>query len=282
MKRYRYSFKLCIPYTKFSIEIHTDDSVFFSVLWKMYEPYVFILNKRFLTKTVVCINFNSEYIILLRNGVKNEIPLEKFNAVGQVGSLIRWILEIELPWNLFHGAAVCIQRKTIVFLGASGTGKTTLTAYLTKTFKDIIYLSEDMLLINGEQCSICPYPRSLHLRVGGKQILEDYQVETSNLEKIVYGNYERYLLKQPTLSQDIFSVDCFIKLERKHDRNKSFIEKVKEGRFEMLLSNSFLPTNIKNNIISSLRLSNSLPMYIIQYYNIESIEKILYSLIREL
>lgn len=69
-----------------------------------------------------------------------------------------------------HGAAVEYHGKAIVFLGATTTGKTTLTAYLTQN--GFGYLTDDCVLIDRSDLTVHPVTTPIHLREGGLRVLE--------------------------------------------------------------------------------------------------------------
>ena len=71
-----------------------------------------------------------------------------------------------------HGAAVEYRDKCFLLLAPTGSGKTTLTAYLTSN--GFGYLTDDCILINRSDLTIFPFTTPLHIRNGGLQVLEQY------------------------------------------------------------------------------------------------------------
>lgn len=79
-----------------------------------------------------------------------------------------------------HGAAVECRDKCFLLLASTGSGKTTLTAYLTN--KGFGYLTDDCILLSRVNLTVFPFTTPLHIRDGGLQVLEQYDSIPSRLE----------------------------------------------------------------------------------------------------
>lgn len=79
-----------------------------------------------------------------------------------------------------HGAAVEHKGKAYLFLAATTSGKTTLTAYLTQL--GFGYLTDDCILLEKSPLRVHPYPTPLHLRKGGVEVLKHLQVALPGLD----------------------------------------------------------------------------------------------------
>lgn len=65
---------------------------------------------------------------------------------------------------LLHGAAVAVDGTATVVPGASGAGKTTLTAALVAAGAD--YLTDEVVVLDGEARRVRPYPKPLTVKPG--------------------------------------------------------------------------------------------------------------------
>ena len=90
-----------------------------------------------------------------------------------------------------HSGAVEANGKAQLFLASTGTGKTTLTAYLTQ--KGYPYINDDSILIDMDTLSVVPEATPIHLRPQSLPVLEKYgcsvngtEVKVENIRRIVY------------------------------------------------------------------------------------------------
>lgn len=85
-----------------------------------------------------------------------------------------------------HGGAVAIDGRVQILLASTGTGKTTLTAYLTQ--KGYPYLNDDCVLIDMDTLCAVPNCTPLHLRPESLSVLQQYgchlDCKEMNVEKI--------------------------------------------------------------------------------------------------
>lgn len=89
------------------------------------------------------------------------------------------------------GAAVAYNSQAYIFLSATTKGKSTLTSFLTS--EGLAYITDDCVLIEEKTLKVVPFNTPIHLRAGGKGILErrgflfDGQcVFTSEMDRYVY------------------------------------------------------------------------------------------------
>jgi len=173
-------------------------------------------------------------------------------------------------WNLLHGAALVVNGKTVLFLGKSETGKTTLTAYLALMMRQA-YISEDILIINYEKNELTPFPRDLHLRHGTPQLLKDsynFIVPNIRLEKL--GEYERLTCRAENVMRNACRIDCFILLERNKPKDYCTFELIEKDKADIFLNSCYLPRNIVDNFKSSILLSEKNPIYLARYGDLSS------------
>ena len=70
-----------------------------------------------------------------------------------------------------HGAAVSYNSQAYIFLSSTAGGKSTLASYLT--LNGFGYITDDCVLIDEETLKIVPSSTPIHLRAGGKKLLEN-------------------------------------------------------------------------------------------------------------
>ena len=71
---------------------------------------------------------------------------------------------------LLHAAAVCVGPRTVLFPGASGAGKSSLTAWLTARGFD--YLTDEMVFIPEGTLTVAPFVRPLSLKASARQTID--------------------------------------------------------------------------------------------------------------
>ena len=79
-----------------------------------------------------------------------------------------------------HGAAVEKNGECHIFLASTGSGKTTLTSYLTSC--GFGYLTDDCILLDRDNFTVHPCPAPIQLRDGGAEVLKRYGAFPDNTE----------------------------------------------------------------------------------------------------
>lgn len=118
-------------------------------------------------------------------------------AIGQIAArLIDLLLSLEhrgKPMLAFcHAAAVSRAGRSLLMPGSSGTGKSTLTAFLVAN--GFAYLGDDLVAIGSEGMALLPLPTSLSIKAGSWPILESLYPVLPDLATLHrYGRSIRYL-----------------------------------------------------------------------------------------
>ena len=89
-----------------------------------------------------------------------------------------------------HGAAVAWKGRAVALLAATGSGKTTLTSYLTANGYG--YLTDDCVLIDRETLVVYPSVTPLHLREGGVEVLRACRALPEKLTPLDEPAFRRY------------------------------------------------------------------------------------------
>ncbi len=108
---------------------------------------------------------------------ENGYTVKYKNEVYNVSSAIQAIIELigkgrkydECVYAM-HGAAIEKDGQAYLFLAPTGTGKTTITAYLTSM--GFGYITDDCILVNKDNLSISPCSTPIQMREGGLNVLK--------------------------------------------------------------------------------------------------------------
>src|SRR5262249_37136280 len=125
-----------------------------------------------------------------------EAAFDAGSLAGLIGCAHELILNWEHPETeflaYFHAAAVSRGELSILLPGVSGTGKSTLAAYLVA--KGFDYLGDDCIALARSNRSLRPLPTCLSLKTGSWPILTPLYPELPSLPVInCHGRYSRYV-----------------------------------------------------------------------------------------
>lgn len=269
--------KIYIPYTREMISIMSDSEEFLNIIISLYRPFVQERYEAGTNSISISVLFSDEIIKIEVGETRSYYELSRRYFLGQVISIITKCITTSQGWNIYHGAAVELNNKVFMFLGDSGAGKTTLTAYLT-LLGNGKYISEDMLIVDCLRKQIVPCNNELHMRRGGMELLWDkYGKDIFSSKFVKCEEYERYFVTPPSVIKEIKTIDAVFCLDRKDNRSLSKYEKITNGIFERLLGACFLPNNTIENVKGSLALTNLIDMYSLSYYDFEDVYQLLCS-----
>ncbi|MBO5110549.1 MAG: hypothetical protein J6D21_07525 [Clostridia bacterium] len=133
-------------------------------------------------------NVNTDlFFSIIREGEKYRFlfPGEETLTAAPLYELDRYLFEhLAFDPQVFalHGAAVEWRGECYIFLAATTSGKTTLTAYLTEC--GFGYLTDDCVLLDRESFCVYPDAEPIHLRQGGLEVLARYESVPDGLQAI--------------------------------------------------------------------------------------------------
>lgn len=90
-----------------------------------------------------------------------------------------------------HGGAVEYKKRAYLFIAATTSGKTTLTAYLTAN--GFGYLTDDCILLDQNSFMIYPFTTPIHLRDGGYQVLKAANALPKQIQLLDDISFRRYV-----------------------------------------------------------------------------------------
>jgi len=82
----------------------------------------------------------------------------------------QWLVRALSERVLLHAAAVTTLGKAILLPGCAGSGKTTLTAELVR--RGAGYLTDELVIMNEETCSVIPFPKALSIKRGSLRFFD--------------------------------------------------------------------------------------------------------------
>lgn len=259
-------FSICIPYTETGAAIYSDSSDFIYALRKCYEPYVFAHMERMREVYEIIVDFASGFMRISKGSKSRTTGVDVRDSVSQVCGILQCCQRSVFPWNLYHGAAINVNGKTLVLLGSSGAGKTTAIAYLLELWKESVYLSEDVLIIDSAKNRLFPFPRPIHMREDGLSIIrENCHLPLSDAVPCQYGNYCRYLIERKQPDMMPYPICCYIKLQRDGRAEQCRLKRTDGNITGELISSCYSAGNIRNNFLCSAQLSGKIDLFEIRY-----------------
>ncbi len=124
-----------------------------------------------------------------------------------------------------HGAAIAHNDRSILFLAATNSGKTTLTSYLVS--KGFRYITDDCILLNKATFSVSPYTTPLHLRHGSLDVLRKYDVLPEKLQFLDEPSFTRYIYTPTNCSIRSLPIERIFFLTRTESiTDRNYLEKM--------------------------------------------------------
>lgn len=150
---------------------------------------------------IVCCENINKYNTIKAYSEENGYTVKYQNKVYHVPSAIQAIIELigkdrkyDESVYAMHGAAIEKDGKAYLFLAPTGTGKTTLTAYLT--LNGFNYITDDCILVDKTDLTVPPCSTPIQMRSGGVEVLQS-NIPNFNVE-----------LKQVSDRYALFPTNC--------------------------------------------------------------------------
>ena len=149
----------------------------------------------------VCYEDINIYNTIKAYSEENKYTVKYQNKVYHVPSVIQVIIELigkdrkyDESVYAMHGAAIEKDGEAYLFLAPTGTGKTTLTAYLT--LNGFNYITDDCILVDKTDLTVSPCSTPIQMRSGGFEVLQS-NIPNFNVE-----------LKQVSDRYALFPTNC--------------------------------------------------------------------------
>lgn len=146
-------------------------------------------------------------------------------------------------WCLFHGAAISLDKNNAcLFLGSTGTGKSTLAYYLS--YNGAYLCTDDMIIIDENTMQVLPFPKPVYLRSTDFLVKDDISSNNSLKYFLRFGNDE---IKYPWLPEVALNKPVNISKIYLYyrDTEYKFVQLKQSQAFVNILMNSLLITDSK-------------------------------------
>ncbi len=167
------------------IVIETDSDEFAGIIRKYFAGYLADApDERCKTMTI------------LKSGDGRAITVA--DPLSSVAEFLHFNINIISGYMGFHASVVEFGGKAYLFATSTGSGKTTLAAYLIHN--GFGYLSDDMAIIDTESLGVLSVGNTIHLRRGGLDVLRAADVALGNIEPLGTGEALRYPITPKTVA----------------------------------------------------------------------------------
>ncbi|MBQ8393748.1 MAG: hypothetical protein IJX51_08320 [Clostridia bacterium] len=163
-----------LPYQNKFLVVTNTENIYKGLILK-YGKYATIYTREEAPdNTIEAYTNENSYIVKY----KNEIHYVT-SAVQAIIELIGKDRKYDESVYAMHGAAIEKDGQAYLFLAPTGTGKTTLTAYLT--LKGFGYITDDCILVSKADLTVFPCSTPIQMRSGGVEVLQsdipDFNIE---------------------------------------------------------------------------------------------------------
>ena len=255
-----------IPHALREISIKSDDHKFLEYFYYQLSPYVFWGNNLDLEcvyEVIEVIKGQNGYTI--KYAEKNYAVDTERSIISHISQKILWSILLDNPYVAFHCAVLSNTSNNFLFAAPSGTGKSTLSAFLHEN--GFTYYTDDKVTVNCLDGAIIPFAKPIHLREGGKIVLErEYNISIP--KKIIeFGGEKRYLLDWQSTALPERKKLRVIFVERSQTRNVSLIKLSKQDAFIRLADNLIFADPLSQKIKLILQLIANTECFLLNYYN---------------
>lgn len=226
------------------------------------EELAFLIHPKFDYLSVAETDFNSEFEVSLQDGnivlsvdnatvgtwIKNEI--EYFQGKFSMCLIEKLYGKPESEWmGVFHASALSYGENSILFMGDSGNGKSTLAALLMTDGWSL--LADDFVPILADNQQVYYFPAAISIKESAVKTLSDYYPQLKNTTQHHFKNLNkkvRYLAPTPNHKNQTEHLPCkalvFVKYDTKVDLK---CEKIDQAwAFQQLIPDAWLSPEPKN------------------------------------
>ena len=200
---------------------------------------------------------------------KNGYTVKYKNEVYNVSSAIQAIIELigknrkyDESVYAMHGAAVEKDGQAYLFLARTGTGKTTLTAYLT--LNGFGYITDDCILVHKDNLNISPCSTPIQMREGGLKVLKSYFTDFDEELKQVSDRYALFPNKCVEKTLPIKEIFFIKRTDTNEIRELSSMEKN-----QLLLKSSLTEHKLSADILRFVSKLSKVKCYELKYKDLD-------------
>jgi len=150
-----------------------------------------------------------------------DINLEKIASSDPIQEIINIIFENTTSCDgifALHAGAVSYRGKAIIFVAPTMKGKTTLVSYLIHNGFD--YVTDDCVLIDKNEMIVYPFPKPIHLRSGGYEILKKSNLKIENVKSLEAKSSIKYVFTPQKIANGKLEIEQIIFIEFNETSNE--------------------------------------------------------------
>ena len=181
-----------------------------------------------------------------------------FDAYRKIVSIIRDNTILKENYCLLHGATIAYDTSAYLLLAESQMGKSTLSMFMHMT-NEFECIGDDVVIIDMRNFQIYPISKYIHIRENAIDLIGTNMLATLTYNSLI-DRYQ-YRLYDHRFNKEFIVKGIFI-LDRKESANR--VNRVGSPYTE-IIHNSFLPFQLRNNVVNSVLLSNRIDVWRSEY-----------------
>lgn len=267
------------------INICSDEKLIIEGLSKLYSNFlVYNLSKKEMHEKyeIKCyyfaggieyqVLFNGKYVLTAKS---TDELLSSLDA-----EILHKKIQIKSNYWAIHAGAVLGSKGAILFVANTGSGKSTITAYLT--LQGFTYLTDDLAIIDRTNLNIVACPFSIKLR---KPVIEKYPFFKNLVDcnhRLLWNTEQRWIFPcYPPLDWRNKSspINAIIFVEFDENSDNTIIRLNKLATLQRLLVNSFFIQDMELNRFMGWTLANTVPSYCLIYQDLEIARELIETLL---
>jgi hypothetical protein len=229
-----------------TIQVYYDSELVLKTVHPAIAHHLQESNNR--VKTTFDIYLENEYLYLFKNEkIVTRVPKRDYHLLQ--GKFIIHLLctihnKTESDWlGTFHGSTITDGKSSILFIGESGKGKSTLCALLTANSFNL--LADDVSPMLSKNKSIYYNPSAISIKEGAFKILQPIIKNFDNLPIVQFNKAKGPLKYIPCSNPETNNYPCnIIILVNYQNQSKTLLEKIPiKTILEILIPDSWLSPN---------------------------------------
>ncbi|WP_446007946.1 hypothetical protein [Candidatus Electrothrix sp.] len=271
-----------VGFAGLSVEIHYTDNNTLQFLDFLFSDLRASSNSDFSGEAILTISQNKEgehYILTNREGTFFSGPLNVQFAASLFDQVIFHLINHRTDGVALHSAAVAYKGGTILLPGQSGSGKSTVTAWLTSDHCQCrcSYLTDELILLAADDSStVTPFPRPCCIKPGSLAAIQEILPANRNIFLDQQGAMLPHRLLNPDFSPLAPPLALLLFPHYQADAPLQ-VEKISPARTSALLMTCDVNArNLPDHGFHQLvELARSIPAYTITYSNLTDCNELL-------
>lgn len=258
-----------IPYSEPSIHILSEDANLIKHLYYNFTPFATLIkaNEEKREKKIYIDNLTAGYNIAFNKEVIYASCTDVLLKV--LGRIINLTIATKSPFIGIHGAILSNKKANFLFVGATGVGKSTLSAYLAKMGFE--YYSDDKCLIDCNSRYLVPFYKPIYLREPALGFLNG-QYQLGIYGKVhIFGEETRLIYDVPQFEVDNSKKLNIIFLERNCNTELEINRLSSREALNEILNHLIYVGNLVGSVKDAFRLMSGTPCFRLKYCDLEEV-----------